>query len=110
LIAAVFCRVRDFEVMDIYPFGVQLSWEKDGEPTTSIVFELNGPLPSTKSLTFYRYTRQSSNTLRILEDPSLSGLVPHQDKNWLYDSASVAAKTRHLRNLSDLRVRFELAV
>jgi len=49
------CRVRDFEVMDIYPFGVQLSWEKDGQPTTSVVFERDGPLPSTKSLTFYRY-------------------------------------------------------
>ena len=50
------CRVRDFEVMDVYPFGVQLTWEKDGAPTTSVVFEQNGPLPSTKSLTFYRYT------------------------------------------------------
>lgn len=49
------CRVRDFEVMDVYPFGVQLTWEKEGAPTTSVVFERNGPLPSTKSLTFYRY-------------------------------------------------------
>ena len=49
------CRVRDFEVMDVYPFGAQLTWEKEGAPTTSVVFERNGPLPSTKSLTFYRY-------------------------------------------------------
>ena len=48
------CRVRDFEVIDIYPFGVQLTWEKEGSPTTSIVFEKGGSLPSTKSLTFYR--------------------------------------------------------
>lgn len=41
--------------MDVYPFGVQLTWEKEGAPTTSVVFERNGPLPSTKSLTFYRY-------------------------------------------------------
>ena len=47
-------RVRDFEVMDIYPYGVQLTWEKDGVPTSSVVFERNGPIPSVKSLTFYR--------------------------------------------------------
>lgn len=48
------CRVRDFEVMDIYPYGIQLSWEKDGVPTSNIVFDRNGPIPSVKSLTFYR--------------------------------------------------------
>ena len=48
------CRVRDFEVIDKVALGVEFSWEKDGEPTTSVVFERNSPMPSVKLLTFYR--------------------------------------------------------
>ena len=47
-------RVRDFEVIDAFPFGIQFSWEKDGEPTTTVLFERNGPIPSAKMLTFFR--------------------------------------------------------
>jgi heat shock protein 4 len=46
--------VREFEVIDAFPFGVAFSWEKDGETTTTVLFERNGPIPSTKLLTFYR--------------------------------------------------------
>ena len=42
-------------MIDAFPFGIAFSWEKDGEPTTTVLFERNGPIPSTKLLTFYRY-------------------------------------------------------
>jgi len=48
------CRVRDFEVIDKTPFGIEFSWEKDGQPVTSVLFERNTPIPSVKQLTFYR--------------------------------------------------------
>ena len=47
-------RVRDFEVIDAFPFGIQFSWEKDGETTTTVLFERNGQIPSAKMLTFFR--------------------------------------------------------
>jgi len=47
-------RVRDFEVIDKVALGVEFSWEKEGQPTTSVIFERNSPLPSVKLLTFYR--------------------------------------------------------
>ncbi len=47
-------RVRDFEVIDAFPFGIQFSWDKDGEQTTTVLFERNGPIPSAKMLTFFR--------------------------------------------------------
>ena len=46
--------MRDFEVIDSFPFGIGLSWDKDGEPVSSVLFERNGPIPSTKVLTFRR--------------------------------------------------------
>ena len=49
-----FGRVRDFEVIDKVALGVEFSWEKEGQPTTSVIFERNSPLPSVKLLTFYR--------------------------------------------------------
>lgn len=48
------CRVRDFEVIDKTPFGIEFAWEKDGQPVTSVLFERNSPIPSIKQLTFYR--------------------------------------------------------
>ncbi len=48
------CRVRDFEVIEAFPFGIQFEWEKDGEHTTSVLFERMGPIPSAKMLTFFR--------------------------------------------------------
>ncbi|DBB16364.1 hypothetical protein WJX82_007687 [Trebouxia sp. C0006] len=47
-------RVRDFEVIDSYPFGVEFTWEKDGAPHTETLFKRAGPIPSTKMLTFFR--------------------------------------------------------
>lgn len=47
-------RVRDFEVIEAFPFGIQFEWEKDGEHTTSVLFERMGPIPSAKMLTFFR--------------------------------------------------------
>lgn len=51
---AVARRVRDFEIIDIYPYGIAFSWDKDGEPTSSVLFERGGPIPSAKMLTFFR--------------------------------------------------------
>lgn len=48
------CRVRDFEVIDSYPFGVDFTWEKDGVPHTEPLFRRAGPIPSSKMLTFLR--------------------------------------------------------
>ena len=50
----LFCRVRDFEVIDSYPFGVDFTWEKDGVPHTESLFKRAGPIPSSKMLTFLR--------------------------------------------------------
>lgn len=47
-------RVRDFEVIDSYPFGVDFTWEKDGVPHTEPLFRRAGPIPSSKMLTFLR--------------------------------------------------------
>lgn len=48
--------MRDFEVIDSYPFGVEFTWEKDGAPHTETLFKRAGPIPSSKMLTFFRYT------------------------------------------------------
>ena len=48
------CRVRDFEVVDIYPFGVEFTWEKDGQPHTQLLFDRNSTVPSAKLLTLFR--------------------------------------------------------
>ncbi|KAI3438271.1 hypothetical protein D9Q98_000706 [Chlorella vulgaris] len=47
-------RVRDFQVLDSFPYGVQFSWDKDGQQVTSTVFERGSLVPSAKMLTFYR--------------------------------------------------------
>ena len=47
-------RVRDFEVIDKTPCGIEFSWEKDGQPVSTLLFEPNSPVPSIKQLTFYR--------------------------------------------------------
>jgi hypothetical protein len=46
--------VRDFEIIDIFPYGIDFAWDKDGERITSTLFERNGPIPSAKMLTFFR--------------------------------------------------------
>ena len=46
--------MRDFEILEAFPFGITFSWEKDGEPNQSVLFERNGPIPSVKMLTFMR--------------------------------------------------------
>ena len=51
---ALLCRVRDFEVVDIFPFGIAFDWDKDGEHTSTVLFERNCPIPSAKVLTFHR--------------------------------------------------------
>ena len=48
------CRVRDFEIIDIFPYGINFAWDKDGERIVSTLFERNGPIPSAKMLTFFR--------------------------------------------------------
>ncbi|KAL6779903.1 HSP70E [Auxenochlorella protothecoides x Auxenochlorella symbiontica] len=47
-------KVRDFQVQDTFPYGIQLSWQKEGERVTSTVFERGSHVPSAKMLTFYR--------------------------------------------------------
>ncbi|GAB4818888.1 hypothetical protein N2152v2_005934 [Parachlorella kessleri] len=50
-------KVRDFQVVDSFPYGVAFSWpaaEKDQPPVTSTVFEKGSHVPSAKMLTFYR--------------------------------------------------------
>lgn len=50
-------RVRQFEVLDSFPYGVQFSWDKADAPggrATSVVFPAGSPVPSAKMLTFYR--------------------------------------------------------
>ena len=58
---SVACRVRDFEVIDTVALGVAFSWDKEGQPITSVIFERNSPLPSVKLLTFYRYRSPSQS-------------------------------------------------
>ncbi|KFM26761.1 97 kDa heat shock protein [Auxenochlorella protothecoides] len=47
-------KVRDFQVQDTFPYGIQLTWQKEGERVTSTVFERGSHVPSAKMLTFYR--------------------------------------------------------
>ncbi len=58
-------RVRDFEVIDAFPFGIQFSWERDGEQTTTVLFERNGPIPAAKMLTFFRCALPQSPLQRL---------------------------------------------
>jgi hypothetical protein len=48
------CRVRDFEVIELFPFGVSLDFQKDGEMTSNVVFQRKGTIPDVKVITFYR--------------------------------------------------------
>lgn len=47
-------KVREFQVQDAFPYGVQFSWDREGEMVTSVVFERGSHVPSAKMLTFYR--------------------------------------------------------
>ncbi|XP_004349347.1 hsp97-like protein [Capsaspora owczarzaki ATCC 30864] len=47
-------RVRDFTVNDITPYGIELSWQNNGENNTSDVFAALHAIPSTKLMTYYR--------------------------------------------------------
>lgn len=47
-------RVREFEVLDMNPFPIALTWERDGASTTQVLFPRGNPLPSLKMLTFTR--------------------------------------------------------
>ena len=69
------CRVRDFEVIDSYPFGVEITWEKDGAPHTETLFKRAGPIPSSKMLTFFRYTHVSCSHLLQAHIVILSAVV-----------------------------------
>jgi hypothetical protein len=70
-------RVRDFEIIDIYPYGIAFSWDKDGEPTSSVLFERGGPIPSAKMLTFFRWVHPATCTHRQLRPCQLSS-EPHR--------------------------------
>ena len=41
-------------MIDTVALGVAFSWDKEGQPITSVIFDRNSPLPSVKLLTFYR--------------------------------------------------------
>ena len=47
-------RVRDFQVIDASPFGFAFTWDKDGTPTTSTLFERGSSFPNSKVLTLNR--------------------------------------------------------
>jgi len=47
-------RVREFQVQDSFPYGVEFSWLKDGEKVSNVVFEKGSHVPCAKMLTFYR--------------------------------------------------------
>lgn len=47
-------KVKEFEVADAQPYSIEFSWEKEGVPSTNVVFERNSPYPSTRVLTFTR--------------------------------------------------------
>ena len=69
-------RVKEFEIMNCQPYAVAFSWEKDGEPTQSLVFERNSPYPATKLLTFFR-----SEPFRITASyPDDTLLPPRENK------------------------------
>lgn len=47
-------RVREFQVQDCFPYGIEFSWEKDGERVSNVVFNKGSHVPCAKMLTFYR--------------------------------------------------------
>ena len=48
-------KVRDFEVMDSFPFPVSFTWQaEDGEAKDMELFERNNTVPSLKAMTFFR--------------------------------------------------------
>ncbi len=67
------CRVKEFEVLDIFPFGVSFTWDKDGETTTTNLFERGGVIPSAKMLTFYRWVVPRYALRSITEMCSIEG-------------------------------------
>lgn len=47
-------RVREFQVQDCFPYGIEFSWDKDGEKVSNVVFSKGSHVPCAKMLTFYR--------------------------------------------------------
>ena len=49
-------RVREFEVVDAFPLGVEFAWAKadGGGRTSTVLFDKGGPVPCAKVLTFVR--------------------------------------------------------
>jgi hypothetical protein len=54
----ILCRyvlVREFEVVDSFPYPVSFNWVGDGGEVKDMeLFERNNPVPSSKMMTFFR--------------------------------------------------------
>ena len=71
-------KVREFQVQDTFPYGIQFSWEKDGERVTSVVFERGSHVPSAKMLTFYR-----TEPFEILAEYTDDSDLPSQEERFI---------------------------
>ena len=67
-------RVREFEVVDSFPYPVSFQWQADGGEVKDMeLFERNNAVPSTKMMTFFRdetFTLQAKYTTPTLLPPN----------------------------------------
>jgi len=99
-------KVREFEVVDTFPYPVSFSWVGDGGEVKDMeLFERNNPVPSSKMMTFFRnetFTLQAKYTTPQLLAPGAAlsvgtfdiGPVPAPSANLVVDPEAKDSKTK----------------
>merc|ERR1719409_1476217 len=91
-------RVRDFEVVDSFPFPVSFSWQADGGEVKDMeLFERNNAVPSSKMMTFFRnetFTLQAKYTTPTLLPPNAMTQIGSFDVGPIPSTNSDDGKTK----------------
>ncbi|KAF8727010.1 hypothetical protein HU200_019505 [Digitaria exilis] len=84
-------KVREFQVNDVFPFSIALSWKPDAqnnETQQTVVFPKGNAIPSVKALTFYRantftidVVKVDANDAQIEQKISTYTIGPFQSRN-----------------------------
>jgi heat shock protein 4 len=86
-------RVREFQVQDSFPYGVEFSWEKDGERVSNVVFETGSHVPCAKMLTFYR-SDPFDIVARYTEDSDIPATADRMIGKWTIGAKKKGEKAK----------------
>ena len=86
-------RVREFQVQDSFPYGVEFSWEKDGEQVSNVVFETGSHVPCAKMLTFYR-SDPFDIVARYTEDSDIPATADRMIGKWTIGTKKKGEKAK----------------